>query len=131
MRRNSVATHSGVASVVTLWALTAVAVVTGVVTGTVAGYRADEAAGAPAGAAVDDVSALSAASWVLVVSALVTFVAAMIVTVRRARGTNVRAVAPVLLIVVGAVASVFLLGAAVVSVAGLVWLVVTMLRRRR
>lgn len=93
--------------------------------GMVTGYRADEAAVITDGETLLNLAEWRAALWTLVAATSVAGVVALAVSVRRAAPVDVkRVLAPAALIVIGVAAAAVFLPLALLSVAGLVWLIV-------
>lgn len=93
--------------------------------GMVTGYRADEASMITDGETVLNLAQWRAALWTLVAATSVAGVVALAVTVRRTAPVDVkRVLAPAALIVVGVAGAAFFLPLALLSVAGVVWLIV-------
>lgn len=112
-------------NIVWMWLIVAGLALATFFVGMVTGYRADEASVITNGEIVLNLAQWSAALWTLVAATIVAGVVALAMTVRRAAPVDVkRILAPASLIVVGVAAAAFFLPLALLSVAGVVWLIV-------
>ncbi|WP_430867451.1 hypothetical protein [Demequina aurantiaca] len=116
-------------NMILMWSIVAGLALTTFFVGMVTGYRADEASVAADGETVFNLDQWRAALWTLVAATIVAGVVALAVTVRRAAPVDVkRVLAPASLIVVGVAAATLILPLALLSVAGVVWLIAGLAR---